>query len=1160
MKPSSYKSKKITIGPRLLFLPRFSIVLKTLIALIPMITSASQAAEHRPLFSSENISPFSYGHELNNENGGNNSDAGTSLPYASQMNQAARMLANGNATDTARSLVSSQVSGAVQGWLSQFGTARLQINTDRHGSWGHSAADLLAPLYDNQQSILFAQGGIRKPSDRLTGNLGAGVRTFWQNGWMYGGNVFFDRDFTGINRRVGIGGEAWADYLRLSANTYIGTSQWHTSRDFDGTWQEKPADGYDVRAEGWLPAYPQLGMKLMWEQYYGNQVALFDKDHLQHNPYAITAGVEYTPLPLVTVGVDQKQGAGEHDTQVELNFRWTFGQNWQWQTDPENVRSFRTLNGSRYELVNRNNEIALQYRKSPDHGVAHLTETVITDNSPADGVTCNSVQVLATNDNGQPVSNAPVSWSTQGDGSAALSVATAVTDTSGLAFVTLTSTKVQTVPVNAQSGSISASQNIHFVGASVSNITLAVTQDNVPADGVSQDVLVATLTGSNDHPVTGQKVTWVTPENVTAGESEAVSDNSGKVTLHFASTVAAGADIRVMAGSQSASQTIHFKGNAASAKVNSLTVTTDGSPADGKTANEAQAVITDASGNPLSGQTVTWKSDKPTVTFGQSAATDSNGQSTVPYTDTTAESLTLTATLSNGNDATASSLFVSDKDSARLKDLTVTSGAKASGTDTNTATVTVTDASGNALANIPVTFSSTGSAKVSNATVNTDSNGKVQVMLTDTEAETVQVTAKLATGSSMTKDSSFLTDLDNAVLTATATTGALSDGKATNTVTVTLKDNHGKAISGEAVTLKSTGSAKLSAASGATNGNGQSAVTLTDTVSESVTITATLTNNGKTATTQAAFIAYSVTALTTSASSLKADGSTPATLTATVKDSSGTIVANAPVSFSVTGAAALSTTTVNTNSSGQAQVTLTDSTGESVTVTAKAKDNSSDVGKTQNVTFVAPSITDIGVYGTNNTFSAGQGFPQTGFAGARFYFLIDSSTDKNGSYAWSSNRSWITVDNNGGATMKATQSSTINDFPPLTERQVTITAAPKAGGHALTYTFTLQKWYTRSPVRSPVNRDENYASSACNGFQNATIESASELTEGAVSVVGKLFGEWRDSPSLAKYSFYWDAETSATWRAGEDIAFIYSSGLTDSASQPGATYVMCRVN
>lgn len=1071
--------------------------------------------------------------------------------YASQIGG---FLAHNPGGDAAASMATGEASGALQQWLGRFGTARIQLNMDRHGNWSHSSGDLLVPLYDNGQSLLFVQGGIRKPSDRLTGNLGYGVRTFWDSGWMYGGNVFFDDDFTGHNRRVGIGGEAWRDYLRLSANTYLGTTQWHTSRDFDGTWQEKPADGYDIRAEGWLPAYPQLGGRLVWEQYYGDRVALFDKDHLQQNPSAVTAGVEYTPVPLVTLGVDHRQGRGVQDTQVGLNLHWSLGQNWRRQVDPANVDAMRTLAGSRYELVNRNNEIVLQYRKNPDEAVTNLTLTLLTDNSPADGLTRNVLQVLATNRNGHPVNAAPVTWGAQSD-AVSLTSAAAVTDENGLAVITLTSTKTQTVPVTAQSGSILTTQNTHFTAVTVSHIGLSVTHDNAPADGSSTDTVVATLTDGNGRPVTGHTVNWTLPEGVTLKNDGGLSDSSGRVTAQLASTVAGSGTVSAGADSENASAVVHFAGNAASAKISALVVTTDGSPADGKSTNVAQATVTDANGNALSGQAVSWKSSKSTVTLGQSAVTDSRGKTTVSYTDTVAESLTLTASLANGNSAKADSTFATG--AALMKDLTVTSGAKASGTDTNTATVTVTDANGNPLVNTAVAFSVTGSAKLNQASVNTGADGKATVTLTDNVAETVQVTAKLSDGGSMTKDSSFVADLDNAVLTVAATTGALADGSSTDAATVTLKDSRGNALAGQAMTLSVSGSAKLSSATGTTDSNGQVQVTLTDTVPETVSITAAL-SNGKTASAQAAFITYTVTALTTSATSVKADGGTSATLTATVKDSNGTVVADAPVSFSVTGSATLSTTTVNTNSSGQAQVTLTDSIGEAVTVTAKAKGNSRDAGKTRNVTFVASSITGVGVYGTTHTFIAGQGFPQTGYAGARMYFLIDDSDNNNSSYTWSSSRSWVTVDSNGDATMNASSSSSLDDSPPSSDRQVTITATPKTGGTALTYTFTLQKWYKRSPVRASVRiGGDNEASGACNNV--GTIESASDLSDGAVSVVGKLLGEWRDSPTLTA-SFYWDAETTTTWRAGEDIAFIYRTGATSSASLPGSTYVMCRVN
>ncbi|MBO1587684.1 hypothetical protein GBM03_22650, partial [Yersinia pseudotuberculosis] len=127
-----------------------------------------------------------------------------------------------------RSAASNEFNNSAQQWLSQFGTARVQLNINDDFHLDGSAADVLIPLYDNEKSILFTQLGARNKDSRNTVNMGAGVRTF-QGNWMYGANTFFDNDLTGKNRRIGVGAEAWTDYLKLSANNYFGITDWHQS-------------------------------------------------------------------------------------------------------------------------------------------------------------------------------------------------------------------------------------------------------------------------------------------------------------------------------------------------------------------------------------------------------------------------------------------------------------------------------------------------------------------------------------------------------------------------------------------------------------------------------------------------------------------------------------------------------------------------------------------------------------------------------------------------------------------------------------------------------------------------------------------------------------------------------------------------------------------
>ncbi|WP_198528578.1 inverse autotransporter beta domain-containing protein [Buttiauxella noackiae] len=265
------------------------------------------------------------------------------------------------ALSQARSQAGSASSSALQQWLSQFGTARVQLGVDNHFALSESAVDVLHPLYDNQQTMLFTQLGARHKDQRTTLNTGVGVRVFHDH-WMYGVNTFLDNDITGHNRRVGIGGEAWTDNLKLSANSYFGMTDWHQSRDFSD-YDERPANGFDIIANAYLPSLPQLGAKVKYEQYQGNDVALLSKDTRQKNPKALTLGLNYTPIPLVTLGSDYRKSGSHDDLQFNALFTYTLGQSWADQISPENVAFARSLAGSRTDLVERNNNIVLDYRK-----------------------------------------------------------------------------------------------------------------------------------------------------------------------------------------------------------------------------------------------------------------------------------------------------------------------------------------------------------------------------------------------------------------------------------------------------------------------------------------------------------------------------------------------------------------------------------------------------------------------------------------------------------------------------------------------------------------------------------------------------------------------------------------------------------------------------
>ena len=291
----------------------------------------------------------------------------TAAQVAGMTTQAAGMLQSGmnsrQAAEMARGYATSTAQSAFQEWLSQWGTVRVTLGLDEDFTLKGSAFDLLLPWHDTPENLLFTQHSFHRTDDRNQLNTGAGWRHFAPD-YMAGVNLFFDHDLTRYHSRMGLGGEYWRDNLKLGANGYLRLSGWRDAPELDYDYEARPANGWDVRAEGYLPAYPQLGATLMYEQYYGDEVALFGKDKRQQDPHAFTAGLSYTPVPLISLSAEQKQGkGGENDTRFALNLTYTPGVSLARQLDPDAVAYRRSLAGSRHDLVERNNNIVLEYRK-----------------------------------------------------------------------------------------------------------------------------------------------------------------------------------------------------------------------------------------------------------------------------------------------------------------------------------------------------------------------------------------------------------------------------------------------------------------------------------------------------------------------------------------------------------------------------------------------------------------------------------------------------------------------------------------------------------------------------------------------------------------------------------------------------------------------------
>lgn len=359
--PPTHPPADAVVSPGLRRLAWFNIAIQAAFPLAVAFTPLIAGAEpHLPHLST---SPFSASDEEGDD------QAQKVAGYASQTgNFLVSGINSDAAASTARGMASGAAENEIRQWLERAGTARVQLNTDKNFSLKNARLDLLVPLYEQKDSLVFTQGSIHRTDERSQANLGLGYRRFADD-WMLGGNAFLDYDLSQDHARLGLGGEYWRDFLKLGVNSYHRLTNWQDAPDL-ADYQARPANGWDVRMQGWLPALPQLGGTLTYEQYYGNEVALSGKDNRQRNPYAVTGGVNYTPFPLLTFSAERRQGkSGENDSRFGVTVNYQPGVAWQQQINPGAVAGLRTLPGSRYDLVERNNNIVLEYRKQD---VIHL--------------------------------------------------------------------------------------------------------------------------------------------------------------------------------------------------------------------------------------------------------------------------------------------------------------------------------------------------------------------------------------------------------------------------------------------------------------------------------------------------------------------------------------------------------------------------------------------------------------------------------------------------------------------------------------------------------------------------------------------------------------------------------------------------------------------
>ncbi|HDS1150786.1 TPA: YchO/YchP family invasin [Pluralibacter gergoviae] len=245
-------------------------------------------------------------------------------------------------------------------WLSPWGNASAQLLVDDKGNFTGSHGSWFVPLADNDRYLTWSQVGFTRQDEGTVSNLGLGQR--WVAGsWLLGYNTFYDAQLHDNLRRGGFGAEAWSEYLRLSANYYQPLSGWRSDSDLK---EQRMARGYDVTAQARLPFYRYVNTSLSLEQYFGDNVDLFHSGTGYRNPVAVSLGLNYTPVPLMTLTAEHKQGeSGVSQNNVGMKLNYRFGVPLKKQLESSEVAAFTSLRGSRYDAPERNQLPVVEYRQ-----------------------------------------------------------------------------------------------------------------------------------------------------------------------------------------------------------------------------------------------------------------------------------------------------------------------------------------------------------------------------------------------------------------------------------------------------------------------------------------------------------------------------------------------------------------------------------------------------------------------------------------------------------------------------------------------------------------------------------------------------------------------------------------------------------------------------
>lgn len=881
-----------------------------------------------------------------------------------------------DATQFAISKISNKANQQIEQWLNQFGHARVSLSTDKNFTLENSSADLLIPLYDQEKNLVFSQTSYHRKDSRSQLNQGIGYRYFTDK-FMVGLNAFYDYDLSRYHSRFGVGGEVWRDYFKLSVNHYHRLSNWRTSDDVID-YNERPANGWDIRTESYLPAYPQLGAKLIFEQYYGKEVGLFGKDNRQENPHAYTAGLTYTPVPLITFGAERRFGLNDNsDNKFDVNIQYRLGESLSSQLNPDNVRATRLMSGNRYDFVDRNNDIVLEYKKknlvflsiNPTlNGYAKEEKDLgvqVRSKYPVKQIEWSASRLIANggkinhnnNLNYSIILPRHISGSTEKNSYTISAVA--IDEQGNRSDPVQSQITVDQSAINTQNSQFTPKvTQLPADSHSSQNLTLSILDnDKLPVD---INIKELSLQVQSDNPISNSKVSNFS--RIDAGKYQ-VTITAGStpemvtLTPKFRDNTFNQAQVTFVADTHSA---IIAKGG--------LTVIKNYAPADGKSQNKIQVIVTDINANRIPNFPVSFTANNGATIIGQ-ANTDAEGKIIVPITNTRSGKSIIDVSVKNIPYSTNVD-FIADRSSAQINAFTINpNNSFANGKDEKHIAFNIIDKNNNPVPDAEIQLSADNQGQLKDIELLTDKQGNASTTMTSQISGTTTVSAlvnKIVTK----KTTQFFADISNGkIISVTPSTPPyIADGKTTVTFTAVVEDKNHNILPNAKVIWSTNRDQQIVSINevSTTNNQGIAKTTLTSTQAFDVIVTASI-SNGSLDALPITFIADNqkgLITLTANKTEIIADNKEQAILSAVVKDKFGNKLPDVTVNWDINGGTSNQKET-KTNQQGETAISI--NTAQAGTITAIASLKNGNKAKTTIKAISDPNSATISLSANNKT-------------------------------------------------------------------------------------------------------------------------------------------------------------------------------------------------